>query len=94
MLNPIVFTERVVQDFFVTNSRPTRFADKNLYGQMLHLLNLDETRRSPLLKGPYVSLEMPNRFLRLAKWRRVSTVNKWKSRLLNVETQPHNLTKR
>ncbi|MCX6875469.1 MAG: hypothetical protein NTW21_16930 [Verrucomicrobia bacterium] len=56
MLNPILFTERVVQDFLRYQLTAYPFADKGLYAQMRQLLNLEETRRSPLLKGPYVSL--------------------------------------
>ncbi len=56
MLNPILFTERVVQDFLRYQLTAYPFADKALYAQMRKLLNLDETRRSPLMKGPYVSL--------------------------------------
>jgi hypothetical protein len=56
MLNPILFTERVVQDFLRYQLTAYPFADKGLYAQMRKLLNLDETRRSPLMKGPYVSL--------------------------------------
>ena len=55
MLNPILFTERVVQDFLRYQLTAYPFADKGLYAQMRKLLNLDETRRSPLLKGPYAS---------------------------------------
>ena len=56
MLNPILFTERVVQDFLRYQLTAYPFADKSLYGQLRTLLNLEETRRSPLLKGPFVSL--------------------------------------
>ena len=37
------------------------FADVRLLSQMRRLLSLDETRHSPLLKGPYVSLSRPFR---------------------------------
>jgi len=37
------------------------FADARLLSQMRRLLSLDETRHSPLLKGPYVSLSRPFR---------------------------------
>ena len=37
------------------------FADPELHRQMRDLLSLDRTRRSPLLKGPYVSLLRPFR---------------------------------
>ena len=46
-LNPIAYTENVVRSF--------------LRYRMRRLLSLDETRQSPLLKGPYVSLSRPFR---------------------------------
>jgi hypothetical protein len=56
MLNPIVYTEKVVSDFLRYQLTAYPFADTNLYGQMRHLLNLETTRSTPLLKGPYISL--------------------------------------
>ena len=56
MLNPITFTEHVVGDFLRYQLTTYPFADGNLHAQMRHLLNLEETRNSPLFKGPYVSL--------------------------------------
>jgi len=56
MLNPILFTERVVSDFLKYQLTAYPFADHSLYAQMRSLLNLDETRNSPLLKGPFVGL--------------------------------------
>ncbi len=56
MLNPIVYTEKIVSDFLKYQVTAYPFADKNLYDQMRQLLNLEETRRTPLFKGPYVSL--------------------------------------
>src|SRR6185312_16915029 len=32
------------------------FADERLYQQMRELLNLEHTRNTPLMKGPYISL--------------------------------------
>lgn len=61
MLNPIVFTERVVRDFLRYQITTYPFADPGLHGQLRNLLNLDHSRRSPLLKGPYVSLNRPFR---------------------------------
>ncbi len=55
-LNPIVFTEKVVRSFLRYQLTAYPFADEHLHGQMRRLLSLDETRDSPLLKGPYVSL--------------------------------------
>ena len=60
-LNPIAYTENVVRSFLRYQLTAYRFADEGLYAQMRKLLSLDETRRSPLLKGPYVSLSRPFR---------------------------------
>jgi len=60
-LNPIVFTEKVVRSFLRYQLTAYPFADARLHEQMRRLLSLDETRRSPLLKGPYVSLSRPFR---------------------------------
>lgn len=56
MLNPIVYTEKVVSDFLRYQLTAYPFADDNLYTQMRTLLNLEETRNTPLFKGPYISL--------------------------------------
>ncbi|NLH74834.1 MAG: DEAD/DEAH box helicase, partial [Verrucomicrobia bacterium] len=56
MLNPILFTESVIGDFLKYQLTTYAFADPDLYAQMRRLLNLDETRHTPLLKGPYISL--------------------------------------
>ena len=56
MLNPITFTEQVVRDFLRYQLTAYPFADARLHRQMRRLLNLDETRQTPLLHGPYVSL--------------------------------------
>jgi ATP-dependent helicase YprA (DUF1998 family) len=56
MLNPIVFTERVVSDFLSYQLTAYPFSDARLYAQLRRLLNLDQTRRSPLLAGPFVTL--------------------------------------
>jgi hypothetical protein len=55
-LNPVVYTEKVVRSFLRYQLTAYPFADGRLHDQMRRLLSLDETRRSPLLKGPYVSL--------------------------------------
>ena len=60
-LNPIAYTENVVRSFLRYQLTAYPFADDRLHGQMRDLLSLDETRRSPLLKGPYVSLSRPFR---------------------------------
>ena len=55
-LNPIVYTEKVIRSFLRYQLTAYPFADERLHGQMRKLLSLDETRQSPLLKGPYISL--------------------------------------
>ena len=60
-LNPVAYTEHVVRSFLRYQLTAYPFADTRLHGQMRNLLSLDETRRSPLLKGPYVSLSRPFR---------------------------------
>jgi ATP-dependent helicase YprA (DUF1998 family)/SOS-response transcriptional repressor LexA len=60
-LNPIVFTEKVVRSFLRYQLTSYPFADERLHGQMRSLLSLDETRHSPLLKGPFISLSRPFR---------------------------------
>lgn len=56
MLNPITYTEDVVSDFLRYQLSTYAFADENLYRQMRQLLNLEHSRNTPLLKGPYISL--------------------------------------
>src|SRR5437867_3963289 len=60
-LNPIVFTEKVVRSFLRYQLTSYPFADERLHGQMRQLLSLDETRHSPLLKVPFISLSRPFR---------------------------------
>lgn len=60
-LNPIVFTEKVVRSFLRYQLTAYPFADERLHSQMRQLLSLDETRDTPLLQGPYVSLSRPFR---------------------------------
>ena len=60
-LNPIVFTEKVVRSFLRYQLTAYPFSDERLLKQMRRLLSLDETRHSPLLRGPYVSLSRPFR---------------------------------
>jgi len=60
-LNPVVFTEKVVRSFLRYQLTTYPFADEQLHAQMRRLLSLDETRRSPLMQGPYVSVSRPFR---------------------------------
>lgn len=58
-LNPIAFTERVVDDFLHYQLTTYPLADPDLYVQLRALLELEETRKTPLRKGPFVSLSRP-----------------------------------
>lgn len=55
-LNPIAYTEKIVRSFLRYQLSAYPFADERLHSQMRRLLNMDEVRHTPLLKGPYVSL--------------------------------------
>lgn len=56
MLNPITYTEDVVSDFLRYQLTTYGFADTRLLGQLRNLLSLEQTRDTPLMKGPFVSL--------------------------------------
>ncbi len=56
MLNPITYSERVVSDFLRYQLTTYPFADERLHEQMRTLLNLEVTRATPLMRGPYISL--------------------------------------
>lgn len=60
-LNPVAYTEKVVSSFLRYQLTTYPFADERLHTQLRRLLSLDETRRTPLLKGPYISLSRPFR---------------------------------
>lgn len=55
-LNPLRFTEQVATDFLRHQFTSNAFSDPDLAEQMRRLLSLRDTRRTPLLRGPYVSL--------------------------------------
>lgn len=55
-LNPITYTERVIRNFLRYQLTAYPFADPGLHAQMRQLLSLEQTRRTPLMKGPYISL--------------------------------------
>lgn len=59
MLNPITYTERVVEDFLRYQLTTYPFTDERLARQMRELLSLARSRETPLLRGPYVSLSRP-----------------------------------
>jgi len=54
-LNPIAYTEKIVRSFLKYQLTAYPFSDPRLHSQMRTLLNLDAVRRTPLLKGLYVS---------------------------------------
>ena len=54
MLNPVTYTEEVVSDSLRYQLTTYPVAEPRLHEQMRRLLNLDETRATPLLKGPDV----------------------------------------
>lgn len=58
-LNPISFTEQVVSDFLRYQLTTYPLADSHLHAQMRALLRLEESRSTPLRKGPFVSLSRP-----------------------------------
>ena len=60
-LNPIAYTDAVIRNFLRYQLTAYPFSDPGLHAQMRELLSLDETRDSPLIKGPYVSLSRPFR---------------------------------
>ena len=55
-INPIVCTENIVRSFLKYQLTAYPFADPRLHTQMRDLLSLGTVRRTPLLRGPYVSL--------------------------------------
>jgi ATP-dependent helicase YprA (DUF1998 family) len=55
-INPVAYTEKVISNFLRYQLTAYAFADDSLYRQMRELLSLEATRRTPLLKGPYISL--------------------------------------
>ena len=58
-LNPVTFTESVVDDFLRYQLTTYPLADVDLYAQMRELLSLDESRDTPLREGPFISLSKP-----------------------------------
>ena len=49
MLNPILYTEKVLSDFLKYQLTTYPFTDPDLYQQMRQLLSLEHTRQTPLL---------------------------------------------
>jgi hypothetical protein len=58
-LNPITFTEQVVDDFLRYQLTTYPLADIDLYQQLRSLLRLDASRDTPLRQGPFLSLSRP-----------------------------------
>jgi len=55
-INPIVYTEKIVRSFLKYQLSAYPFSDPRLNAQMRELLSVDKVRRTPLLRGPYISL--------------------------------------
>ncbi|HEY3267258.1 MAG TPA: DEAD/DEAH box helicase [Armatimonadota bacterium] len=55
-LNPTAYTEHVIGNYLKYQLGAYAFADVDLHDQMRSLLSLQATRRTPLMKGPYISL--------------------------------------
>ncbi len=58
-LNPVAFTEQVVSDFLHYQLTTYPLADADLYTQLKELLHIEQTRSTPLRKGPFISLSRP-----------------------------------
>lgn len=56
MLNPITYSEKLVADFLRYQLTTYPFTDERLHAQMRTLLSLEQTRATPLMRGPFVSL--------------------------------------
>ncbi len=56
MLNPITYADHVVGDFLRYQLTTYPFAHQGLFEQMRALLNVEQTRGTPLLRGPFISL--------------------------------------
>ncbi|TGN11618.1 DEAD/DEAH box helicase [Leptospira bandrabouensis] len=56
MLNPIVYTEKIVEDFLSYLITNYRFASEELQSQMENLLDIKSNRNTPILNGLYISL--------------------------------------
>jgi len=55
-INPVVYTEKIVRSFLKYQLSAYPFSDPRLHTQMRDLLSVDKVRRTPLLRGPYISL--------------------------------------
>lgn len=55
-INPIVYTDKIVRSFLKYQLTTYPLADPRLYDQMRKELRLEHIRKTPLLRGPYISL--------------------------------------
>ena len=55
-INPVVYTEKIVRSFLKYQLSAYPFSDAGLHKQMREPLSMDKVRRTPLLRGPYISL--------------------------------------
>jgi hypothetical protein len=58
-INPIAYTDKVVRGFRQYQLTAYPLADPRLDSQMRRLLSVAATRRTPLLKGPYIGMSRP-----------------------------------
>lgn len=81
-INPLAYTENVVRGFLQYQLSAYPFADPELYSQLRRLLSLAETRRTPLLKGPYITLSQA--FRQGARIRELVADNVLHSHMINL----------
>ena len=86
-MNPITYTENVVEGFLRYQLTTYSFADPSLHRQMRQLLNLEQTRRTPLLAGPFVSL--PHSFRRGPSMRELAHQGVLHPLLANIADHEH-----
>ena len=86
-MNPITYTENVVEDFLRYQLTTYSFADPSLHRQMRQLLNLEQTRRTPLLAGPFVNL--PHSFRRGPSLRELAHQSVLHPLLANIADHEH-----
>jgi ATP-dependent helicase YprA (DUF1998 family) len=87
MQNPITYTEKVVSDFLKYQLSTYAFADTGLHAQLRQLLSLEETRNTPLLKGPYISLSRA--FRQGASYADLAAESVFHSHIQQLSPHPH-----
>lgn len=55
-INPLAYTEKILRSFLRYQLTANPLEDESLNGQLRELLSLEASRRTPLFRGPYVSL--------------------------------------